>query len=222
MPSPTFTPGTVGNVINAVSVPKGATIAAFLPCSTDISAYVDCQVITGGTAPTAGTAFSAYRAIDCAATTPFAPMTLSAAVTAGTASTSLSVADVVSGAHGGLHPTQMIALVKAGAAPQNGEIVAVGTAGVSGSGPFTVPVTGGGANGGTLNSYASGDYVFLIGQRAVASATPSGPAATWAANSYYSAPLELGSGQYVLAASNADAAQAVTASATADLVPSYA
>jgi len=209
MPSPVYSAGTVGNTINAVPVAKGVTIAAFLDLSTAIQGQVNCEVVTGANPPTVGTAFSAYRAY-AAGGAP--PITLTGAVTANQASTTLAVSSTA-----GLHQNQLIALVQAGGS-KLGEIVKISAA-VTGS---PVSIAGGGTNSGTVNSYGSGDAVYLIGQTPVTGVTPSGPTGTWAANQDYSAPMYLGTGQYVIAANNADSAQSVTVSVTTDKVTGFA
>jgi hypothetical protein len=207
MPAPVYSAGTPGNVINGASVAKGANVAAFLDLSTVIEGQVNCEVVTG-TAPTAGTVFSAYRAYAAGAA---APIALSSAVTAG--ATSLSVAS-----KSGLSVGQNVALWH-GTSPTNGEIVTV-TA-IAGSSPYTLTITGNGTGNGTIYSYSSGDGVYLIGQTAAFSVMPSGPTGTWASNKDYSAPMFLGTGQWVIAANNTDAAQTVTVSATCDRITSF-
>ena len=199
MPAPVYSAGTVGNVINGVSVAHGATIAAFLDLSTAIEGQVNCEIATGASAPTAGTAFSAYRAY-AAGSSP--PITLSAGVTAG--ATSISVSSVT-----GLHQGQNIALQQVGGS-KLGEVVSISA--ISGT---TVTISA------TINAYSASDAVYLMGQTPVTGVTPSSPAGTWAANKDYSAPMYLGTGQYILAANNADSAQSVTVSATVDKVTSY-
>jgi hypothetical protein len=206
MPAPVYSAGTPGNVINGVSVAKGANVAAFLDLSTVIEGQVNCEVVTG-TVPTAGTVFSAYKAYAAGAA---APITLSSAVAAG--ATSLSVASMI-----GLSVGQNIALWH-GSAPTVGEIVTV-TA-ITGTGPYTLTITGNGTGGGSIYSYSSGDGVYLIGQTAAFSVMPSGPTGTWAANKDYSAPMFLGTGQWIIAANNTDAAQTVMVNATCDRITS--
>src|SRR5579885_1110256 len=156
MPAPVYSAGTYGNVINSVTAAAGKTIAAFLDLSTAIEGQVNCEVVTGGTAPTAGTAFSAYRAY-AAGGSP--PITLSAAALAGATSISVSSAT-------GLHVGQNIALQQAGGS-KLGEIVSISA--VSGT---TVTISA------TINSYGTGDAVYLMSQTAVTGATPSSPAGT--------------------------------------------
>jgi hypothetical protein len=213
MPAPTFTDGTVGNVLNAVSVAKGATIAAFLDLSTTIEGQLALDVQAGATPPTVATAFSAYKA-QAAYHSGTPVLTLGAAVTAGTASTTLTVAS--QNATTGLRAGEQIALVSQSTLV--GELVTITS--VAGSGPYTVGITGAGANSGTLNNYSASpaDYVFVMVQTPTSAVTPTIPAA----NKGNSAPLYLGTGRYVVAASNPDAAQGVTVTVTLDRVPSYA
>jgi hypothetical protein len=212
MPAPVYSAGTYGNVFNAVSVAHGNTIAAFLDLSTSIEGQVNCEVVTGASPPTAGTTFSAYRAYGSATgtSTPVAPFTIAAA---STGATSLTLTAVASGAGGGLHAGQKIALQQASGS-KLGEVATISA--VSGSGPYTVTVAA------TLNAYSNNDYAYLMGQTSVASVTPASAAGTWAASTDYSAPLYLGTGTYILAAANNDTANSVTASATMDKVTSFA
>lgn len=203
MPAPVYSAGTVGNVINGVSVAHGATASAFLDLSAAIEGQVNCEATTGAGAPTSGTTFSAYRAYAAGATPP---ITLTAG--AGAGATSISVTSSV-----GLHQGQAIALQQVGGS-KLGEVVSI-TGAITGTGPYTVPV------GATINAYSISDAVYLIGQTAVFSVTPSGPSGTWAASKDYSAPMYLGTGQYIIAANNADTTQAVTVTATCDKITSY-
>src|SRR5690349_14433453 len=114
MPAPVYSAGTVGNVINNVSVAHGATVSAFLDLSAAIEGQVNCEVATGATAPTAGTTFSAYRAY-AAGGSP--PITLSASVTLG--ATSISVSSST-----GLHQGQNIALQQVSGS-KLGEVVSI-------------------------------------------------------------------------------------------------
>jgi hypothetical protein len=200
MPAPVYSAGTYGNTINAVSTARGATIAAFLDLSTAIQGQVNCEIVTGASAPTAGTAFSAYRAY-AAGGSP--PITLSSGVSAGATSISVSSAT-------GLHVGQNIALVQVGGS-KLGEVVSISA--ISGT---TITISA------TINAYSTSDAVYLMGQTAVTGVTPSGPTGTWAVNKDYSAPLYLGTGQYIIAANNADSAQAVTVSVTTDKVTGFA
>jgi hypothetical protein len=212
MPAPVYSSGAYGNLINAVSVTHGTTIAAFLDLSAAIEGQVNCEVVTGASPPTAGTAFSAYRAygINTGTSTPTAPFTQGATTAP---ATSLTLTAVAAGAGGGLHAGQKIALQQASGS-KLGEVVTISA--VSGSGPYTVTVSA------TINSYSSGDYAYLMGQTTVASVTPASTAGTWAASTDYSAPLYLGTGIYVLAAANADGTNNVTASASMDKITSFA
>lgn len=210
MPAPTFTDGTIGNVLNAVSVPLGATVAALLDLSTAIEGQLACDVQAGASPPTVATVFNAYKA-QAAYKSGSPVLTLGAAVTAGTASTSLTVSSQNTTA--GLRAGELIAICTQNT-PHVGEIVTISSVSGSGTGPYTVAITGGGASSGTLNSYSSGDYVFALVQTPVDSTTPTIPAASKA----NSAPLFLGNGRYVIAVTNADSAQGVTASVTLDTV----
>ncbi len=203
MPAPVYAAGTVGNVINGASVAKQTTIAAFLDLSTAIEGQVNCEVTTGTGAPTAGTTFSAYRAYAAGAS---APITLTAGAAAG--ATSITV-----GSASGLHQGQNIALQQA-TGLKLGEVASI-TGAITGTGPYVVPVSP------TINSYSIGDGVYLMSQTAIVSITPSSPTGAFAASKDYSAPMYLGTGQYILAANNADTTQTVTVTATCDKVTSF-
>src|ERR1700741_3474273 len=113
MPAPVYSAGTPGNVINGVSVAKGANAGAFVDLSTIIEGQLYCEIATG-TAPSAGTTFSAYR---CYAAGTTAPITLSASASIG--ATSISV-----GSKTGLSVGQNVLLWHA-SSPTNGELVTV-------------------------------------------------------------------------------------------------
>jgi hypothetical protein len=188
-------------LINGVSVPKGAVIAAFLDLSNVFEGQVTCEMTTGSTAPTVGTTFYAYKVYGNAT-----PVTLSASASAGATS-------VTTSGSAGLHAGQKIALQQASGS-KLGEIVTVSGA-ITGSGPYTVPVTA------LVNSYSSGDGVYLINQTATWAVEPASPAGTWLASTDYSGPLFPGTGQWIIAASNGDGTQTVTVTASVDKIPSY-
>jgi hypothetical protein len=201
MPSPVYSAGTPGNLVNGISVAKGATIAAFLDVSTCIEGQVSCEMTTGTTAPTAGTVFSAYKVYGNSAAN-----TISASVAAGATSLSFS-------SSAGLHNGQKILLQQA-TSTKLGELVTI-TGSISGTGPYTVPVSA------TINSYSVGDAVYLIDQIATATATPSSTTGTWAASTDYSTALFLGTSQWAIAANNTDSAQTVTVTASVDKITAY-
>ena len=197
MPAPVYSAGAPGNLINGVTVAKGATIAAFLDLSTVIEGQATCEIATGATAPTAGTTFSAYKVYGNSAA-----ITISGGVTAGATAITVSSATAI-------HQNQRVALQQAGGS-KLGEVVNV-TA-VSGS---TLTITA------TINSYSTNDLVYLIDQTASFAVTPSGPTGSWAATTDYSAPMFLGTGQWAIGANNTDTAQSVTASLSLDKITSY-
>jgi hypothetical protein len=208
MPAPVFNAGTLGNVINAVSVAPTKTIAAFLDLGSAPNAEIEgqlvCEVVVGATAPTAGTTFSIYDAY-CAGAG--ANTTLSSGASAGAATI-----NVVSKA--GLNQGQKIAVQQAGGS-KLGEVVTI-TGAITGTGPYAVPVSA------TINSYSTGDNVYLFAQTPLDQVTPSSPTNTWAANSDYSSfKRRYGTGQYVVAANNADGSATVTVSAHCDFVQKY-
>lgn len=199
MPTPVFAAGSPGNLINGVSAAKSTTIAAFLDLSTAFEGQLTCEVTTGATAPTSGTTFSASKVYGGGIAN-----TLSAAATAG--ATSIQVTSAA-----GLHPGQKILLQQAGGL-KLGELVTIGASGISGSGPYTVSISA------TLNNYSIGDSLFLVNQSTPNVVTPS---ASWAASSDYSAPMILGTGQWAVAASNSDTAQAVIVTVSVDKITAY-
>lgn len=198
MPSPVYSAGAPGNLINGVSVAKGTTVAAFLDLSAAYEGQVVCEMTTGATAPTAATTFSIYKVYGNAT-----PVTLSAAAILGATSVSVSSA-------AGINVGQNIVLQQASGS-KLGEVVTV--SGVSGT-TLTLKA-------GTINAYSSGDSVYLIAQNAVIPVAPQNPSGGWTASTDYSAPVTLGTGQYVVAAANGDAAQAVTVTVSVDKVVAY-
>lgn len=202
MPSPVYSPGAPGNLINGVTAAHGATIAAFLDLSAAFEGQVVCEIATGATAPTAGTTFGAYKVYGNPAAN-----TLTGSVAAGSTSISCS-------SNSGLHPNQKILLQQASGS-KLGEVVTVGSGGVTGSGPYTVPVSA------TINSYSTGDAVYLMSQSPTAMVTPAGSSSTWSASSDYSGAFFLGTGQWAVAAGNADATQAVTVTVSVDKITAY-
>lgn len=198
MPSPTYSPGTLGNVLNGASLAAGKNAAALVDLIGNIGAGLDCQFTTGATAITAPVTFACYRA---KATTAAGNTTISGTVTAG--STSASVASAA-----GIGKGQLVALIAASTGV--GEIVTVSS--VAGT---TLTLAAG-----TTNAYAASDKVFLVEQ------APSGgsaaPGTSWAANTTYGTSIYPPSDfVWVLQAKNTDSGQAVTISATLDKQPAF-
>lgn len=198
MPVPVYSAGSPGNVINGISVAKSANAVAFLDLSAEFEGQLSCQVDTLTATPTAGTTFSAYKVYGNKTTN-----TLSSTVNAG--ATSIAVASATA-----IHPNQRIALIAASTGV--GEIVTV-TAAPTGTGPYTIAISG------TINAYASGDHVYLIAQSTTHAIAPMPQ--TPAASTDYSAPMTLGTGQWIIAAANADTAEAVTVTISLDSVTAY-
>jgi hypothetical protein len=201
MPSPVYSAGAPGNLINGVSVAKGSTIAAFLDLSNIFEGQVTCEMTTGGTAPTAGTTFSVYKVYGNSSAN-----TISSASAAGATSITVS-------GSAGLHVGQKVALQQASGS-KLGELVTISGA-ITGSGPYTMPVTA------LVNSYSSGDAVYLVGQTATAVVTPSSPSGTWAASTDYSGAMFLGTGQWAIAGNNGDGTQTVTVTVSVDKITAY-
>ncbi len=200
MPSPVYSAGTPGNVVNGLAVAKSSTVAAFLDLSTCVEGQVTCEMTTGPAAPTAATTFGAYKAYAAGAS---APISLTTAVAAGATSLPLSGA-------AGLHQNQKVALIAA--ATGQGEVVTV-TAAPSGTGAQSIACSA------TLNAYAAGDKVYLMARSATVMVGPSDPATQgWAINTDYSGELFLGPAQWIIGISNTDTGQGVTVSVTVDKI----
>lgn len=198
MPSPVYSAGAPGNLINGVSVAEGTTVAAFLDLSTAYEGQVVCEMTTGATAPGTATTFSAYKVYGNQT-----PVTLSAAASAGATSISVSSA-------AGIHAGQNIVLQQAGGS-KLGEIVTVTNVGGT-----TLTL-----KSGTINAYSSGDGVYLITQNAVVPVAPQNPAGGLSPSTDYSALMVLGTGQWAIAAANGDPAQAVTVTVSVDKITAY-
>ncbi len=205
MAAPVYSAGTPGNLINDVTVAHGATIAAFLDLSTTIEGQLTCETIVGASVPTGVTTFSVYKAYAAGSS---ASITLQAAATGGT-TTSLSVSSKT-----GLSVGQRICLQQAGGS-KLGELATISS--VSGSStPYTVVVSSA-----VINSYSSGDNVYLMAQAATFSAAPQSSTGTYVASSDYSLAIFLGPGQWIVAAGNADSSVSVTANVTYDRITSF-
>lgn len=200
MAAPTYSAGTIGNVLaSGTSLAHGANIAVLIDLSTKVGGAIGISMSTGGTPPTAATTFALHRVQGATAA---GNTTLSAAVT-GPAST----IDVVSGT--GIIAGQSLALISA--TTGIGEVVT--TSSISGT---TVTLTGN-----TENSYASGDKVFLIEQ--TASGGSSAPGSGWVLNNTYGTTLyPPAAWVWILHAINTDTAEAVSVCATLDTNPTIA
>ena len=200
MPTPSYSFGAPGGVLNAVSVPKSSTIAAFIDVSAYFKSDLLCQADTGTAAPASGngTSFSAYPVAGNQTTN-----TLSTSVAV--AATSISVASKTA-----INPNQKIALIAA--ASGVGEVVTV-TGAPTGTGPFAVPISA------TLNAYAANDHVYLMAQTTTLTVNPM--SITPAPSTDYSMQLAVETGQYILAVYNPDTAQAVTATVSRNDLKSY-
>ena len=204
MAAPVYSAGTPGNLINGVTVTHGASaIAAFLDLSTSIEGQVTCEVVTAATTPTVVTTFSAYKAYAAGATPP---ASLLASATAG--STSLSVSNKT-----GFFVGQSICLQQhvSGSLGELSKITAI----TGSSSPYTVTVSTG-----LLNTYSSGDYVYLMAQTASFVVAPSSSTGTYTASTVadYSAELFLSPAQWIIAVQNGDGANNVIANITYDRI----
>jgi hypothetical protein len=201
MAAPTYSAGTLGNVISGVSLAAGGTknTAALVDLTTVVGGALHCQMTTGATAPTAATTFRCYRAYAATAASP--STTLSAGVSAG--ATSLSVNST-----GGINKGQQVAVVTASGLV--GETVTVSS--ISGT---TLTLSAG-----TINAYSTNDLVFLIEQ--TASGGTVAPGSSWVANTTYSTTIYPPSAWlWIVQAVNGDALQGVTVSVTLDKNPSF-
>lgn len=198
MAAPTYSAGTPGNVINSAALAAGKNAAAVVDLSTVVGGALHCKMTTGGTAPTTGTTFSCYRVYGATAA---GNTSLSAAAAAG--ATSLSVGSAV-----GISVGQKVAVVTA--AGLVGEVVTVSS--VSGT---TLTL-----GSGTIDSYSTGDLVFLIEQ--TASGGTVAPGSSWAASTSYSTSIyPPAAWVWIVQAVNGDAAQSVTVSVTLDRNPTF-
>lgn len=204
MAAPVYSAGTPGNLINDVSVIHGTTAAAFLDLSSSIEGQLTCETIVGASAPSIITTFSAYKAYAAGSS---APVTFNASASAG--ATSLSVNSKT-----GLSVGQNICLQQANS-PKSGEMTKI-TAISGSSSPYTLNVTS------IINSYSTGDNVYLMAQTASFVAAPSNSSGAYATNSDWSSEFFLGTGQWVIAAFNGDATYNVIANVTVDKITSFA
>jgi hypothetical protein len=197
MAAPTYSAGTYGGVISAVSVAHGATTAALVDLTTKMDGALLCKILTGTSPITVATTFKLYR-ITCA-TAAASNTTLSASASAG--ATSLSVNSAT-----GISKNCVIAVVTASGLV--GEIVTVST--VSGT---TLTVTA------TINAYSTNDLVFLIEQTPT---TTVQPGTSWSANTEYSVsiypPLSM---LWIIAAANGDSSNSVTVTVNLDTNPAF-
>jgi hypothetical protein len=196
MASPTFSPGSVGNLIASITLAPSKTVAAFLDLSTCVEGRVTCELVVGSTAPTAPTTFGAYPVYA-------PPTTLTGSVSTG--ATSLAVATAA-----GIHPGQKICLQQASGSLL-GEIVSVSA--ISGT---TLTVSA------TINSYSTSDDVYLITQTPTFAVTPGPTQGNFSATTDYSTTMALGPGQWVVSPSNGDATATVTAIVSVNKTPGFA
>jgi hypothetical protein len=203
MPSPVYSAGTSGNLVNGVSVAKQTTIAAFLDLSSCVEGQVSCEMTAGSTAPSAATYFSACRIAHASN-----PTTINAS--ASTGATSVTVAS-----NTGLRAGQQV-LIQQATGSKSGELVTITS--VSST---TIGVSGTGTGGGTLYAYSSGDAFYPCDSVATAAIAPQAPGGGWSNNGDYSASIFLGTGYWAIAVNNSDSAQAVTVTASVDKVTGY-
>jgi hypothetical protein len=202
MASPTFSAGTIGNVIPRVSLAPTKNAAGYWNASTTVDSRIVSKVVTGGTAPTATVVYSLYGVTNNAT-----QITLSAAVTAGAESISVS-------SDSGMDIGDTICLQQASGSLL-GELVKISGA-ITGSGPFTVPISVG-----TTNSYSEGDNVFQIVQTPIFLQIPLSTSGTYSTNSSYSAQMDVGPGEYVHGVVNNDGVATVTVVASANTTPAF-
>ena len=197
MAAPTYSAGTLGNVINAISVAHGANSAALVDLSTVLGGALLCKVLTGSPAITAAVTFGCYRVTGATAT---GNTSLLAGATAG--ATSLSVKSA-----SGIGKNAVIAVVKATGLV--GELVTVSN--VNGT---TLAVSA------IANAYSANDPVFLIEQ--TASGGTVAPGSPWVANTEYSTTIyPPAAWLWIVAARNTDATSAATVTITLDKNPAF-
>jgi hypothetical protein len=197
MAAPTYSAGSLGNGINAVSLAHGASIACVIDGTTILAWAATCKILMGASPITVGVTFSLYRAPGQTAAAP--QTTLSAGPSSG--ATSISVTSAT-----GISKNCIIAIIPA--AGGLGEIATVTN--VSGT---TVTV------GALTNSYLTNDYVFLIEQTPT---TAVAPGLGWAANTEYSQSIYSPSNMlYVLGVKNGDASNSATVTVTIDKNPAF-
>jgi len=203
MASPKYTAGTAGNVIASVSVASGGSRTAAGVCDLTgaFAGAVECKLVTGGTAPSKPTTFGAYRAATQTAAAPAG--TLGSAATSGASSITLASATIST-------PGQSIAIVGGGA----GELATVQSA----SGPALTLAAA------LANGYPSGAAVYRVESvPSGGSVQPGNGAGSWSNNSAYATSLYPPAGNlWIVAATNADTAQAVTVQASLDSTTSIA
>ncbi len=197
MAAPTYSQGTYGGIINAVSVAHGTNIAALIDLTLKLGGALLCKFLTGSSAITAALNFKLYRVTCALAGTP--NTTLTSGYSAG--ATSIAVASVT-----GVSKNCIIMLSPA--AGGLGEIVTV-----SNISALTLTVSA------TVNAYSSGDYVFLLEQTSTISIAPG---SSWAASTEYSQSIyPPAAWLWCLQAQNTDSTNAVTVTANLDTNPAF-
>jgi hypothetical protein len=197
MAAPTYSAGSLGNVINAVNVVKGGNSAALVDLSTVLGGALLCKILTGAAPITVPFTFGCYRVTGATAA---GKTTLTAAAVVGASSLTVASAS-------GIGKSAVIAVVKA--ATLLGELVTVTN--VNGTTLTVSPL---------INAYSINDLVFLIEQ------TPSGgvvaPGSSWVANTEYSTTIyPPAAWLWIVAAKNGDATNAVTVTVTLDKNPTF-
>ncbi len=197
MAAPTYSAGSYGGVINALSVAHGANTAALVDLSTKVGGALLCKILTGSSAITAAVTFGLYRVT---AATASGNTTLSAGPSSG--ATSISVTSAT-----GISKNCVIAVVTASGLV--GELVTVSN--ISGT---TLTVSA------LINSYSTNDLVFLIEQ--TASGGTVAPGSSWAASTEYSTTIyPPAAWLWIIAAKNGDATNAATVTVNLDTNPAF-
>jgi len=200
MAAPTYSAGTLGNGINAISLAHGTSIACVIDGTTILAWAAQCQILMGSSAITAAVTFSLYRA---AGQTAAAPQTTLSSSPAGGA-TSFTVTSAT-----GIGKNCLIAIIPA--AGGLGEIATV-----SNVSSLTVTVSA------LTNGYSSGDSVFLLTQTPVTAVSPASSTGTWVASTEYSADIYSPANMlYILGVKNTDGAQSATITVTVDKNPAF-
>jgi len=198
MAAPTYSAGSYGGVINAVSVAHGANTAALVDLTNKLGGALLCKILTAAPAITSAVTFSCYR-VTCA-TAASSNTTLFAGASSG--ATTLSVNSAA-----GISKNCTIAVVTASGSV--GELVTVTN--VSGT---TLTVSA------TINAYGTNDLVFLIEQ--TASGGTVAPGSSWAANSEYSTTIYPPAAfLWIIAAKNGDSTNSATVTVNLDTNPAF-
>src|SRR5579883_24853 len=173
MAAPVYSAGTVGNLINAVSIAAGGSkdAAAFYDGSTVVETQLTLELITGSTAPSKQTTFNIYKVYAAGSS---APLTFASSASAGATTITLNSA--------GSLQKGMQFLIQQASGSKLGEVVTVSS--IAGA-AITLAA-------GTINAYSTNDLAYYIAQTATFTAAPASSSGSWSASSDYSVAVFLG------------------------------